>query len=129
MYYIKFNSEGYQEEAILSETKPEGNGWYEASEDIDGKLFKLSSTGVVLEMPSGEKNLYIKDLQEKGFFKGLREERNRKLIESDWTQLPSINSALSPEKIAEWESYRQALRDLPNTVDEDLNFEWPALPQ
>ena len=128
MYYIKFDSNGYQEEARLSDTKPEGDGWYEV-DDIDGKLFKLGPTGVIVEMPVGEKESYIKDLQRTETLKRIREERNRKLVESDWTQLSSVNSALSPEKIAEWESYRQALRDLPDTLDEDLNFEWPALPQ
>lgn len=46
----------------------------------------------------------------------LIEKRNNKLIASDWTQMP--DSPLSAEKKAEWATYRQALRDLPQ--------QWPA---
>lgn len=57
----------------------------------------------------------------------LREERNKKLSASDWTQFPS--SPLSSEKQAAWADYRQKLRDLPmNTVDQ-TNPEWPIPPQ
>ena len=46
----------------------------------------------------------------------VREERGHLLDSSDWTVLP--DSPLSTTKIAEWKTYRQALRDLPaNTTD------------
>ena len=41
--------------------------------------------------------------------------RNGKLKDSDWTQLP--DSPLSDSKKAEWATYRQALRDIPNTLE------------
>jgi len=44
----------------------------------------------------------------------LRMERNKLLLECDWTLLPS--SPLSAEKQNEWKVYRQALRDLPKTA-------------
>tara|TARA_R100001082_G_C4353706_1_gene155789 strand:- start:788 stop:1006 length:219 start_codon:yes stop_codon:yes gene_type:complete len=40
--------------------------------------------------------------------------RNKKLVDSDWTQSP--DSPLSEEKKKEWATYRQALRDLTKTV-------------
>lgn len=43
---------------------------------------------------------------------GLRLERDRRLVETDWTQLPDVPL---PNR-AEWTTYRQALRDLPNTI-------------
>ena len=46
---------------------------------------------------------------------GVRVTRNNLLKESDWTQFP--DSPLSTEKRTEWSVYRQALRDLPTTVD------------
>ena len=46
----------------------------------------------------------------------LLEKRNNKLIASDWTQMP--DSPLSDSKKAEWATYRQQLRDLPQ--------QWPA---
>jgi hypothetical protein len=48
------------------------------------------------------------------------------LMRSDWTQLP--NSGLSEEKKAAWETYRQALRDLPETMTEGLEYTLPEVP-
>jgi hypothetical protein len=45
----------------------------------------------------------------------VREHRNKLLAESDWTQ--TIDAPLTEEKQAEWATYRQALRDLPSTVE------------
>ena len=55
-------------------------------------------------------------------------ERNSLLKASDWTQLSDVS--LSDDKIAEWKTYRQALRDLP-THAKWPNLEsgdWPTLP-
>ena len=41
--------------------------------------------------------------------------RNSKLYDSDWTQLPDV--PLSDSKRQEWKIYRQALRDFPDTLD------------
>jgi len=64
----------------------------------------------------------------------LKTERNRKLAECDWTQLP--DNGLSEEKKAEWLEYRQALRDLPANSNPDLDDElnltgvtWPTKPE
>lgn len=61
----------------------------------------------------------------------LREERNRKLAQSDWTQ--SRDLTLPNDET--WKSYRQALRDLPSTanptLDSDGNLQgvtWPDEP-
>ena len=40
--------------------------------------------------------------------------RNKKLLDSDWTQAP--DSPLSDTKKKEWATYRQALRDLTKTT-------------
>lgn len=45
----------------------------------------------------------------------MRQERDRLLRETDWTQLP--DSPLSPQEQAAWAAYRKALRDLPSQVD------------
>ena len=45
--------------------------------------------------------------------------RNSLLKASDWTQLSDVS--LSDDKIAEWKTYRQALRDLPT------HAKWPNL--
>jgi uncharacterized protein with HEPN domain len=56
----------------------------------------------------------------------LRQERDRLLYQTDWTQLP-VNPLTAEQKVL-WETYRQALRDLPsNTLDID-NVVWPTPP-
>ena len=47
----------------------------------------------------------------------IRAERNRLLAECDWTQLSDVS--LATELKTAWQEYRQALRDLPETVDFD----------
>ena len=64
----------------------------------------------------------------------MRKLRNSFLRASDWTQM--ADSPLTSEKKAEWATYRQALRDLPNnstpTLDANKNLVgviFPAQPQ
>ena len=52
----------------------------------------------------------------------LRAERDQKLLDSDWTQAADHSSPLGDAKKAEWTTYRQALRNLPATVEISL---WP----
>lgn len=56
----------------------------------------------------------------------LRNQRDYLLKQSDWTQMP--DSPLTEEKKQEWQVYRQALRDLPATVDIN-NIEFPIKPE
>ena len=50
-------------------------------------------------------------------FRQLREERNQKLVASDWTHLSDYPAPLADAKKAEWATHRQSLRDLPATAD------------
>ena len=58
----------------------------------------------------------------------LREQRNKKLIASDWTQASDHSSPLAADKKAEWETYRQSLRDLPKNTVDLANPTWPTQP-
>jgi len=53
---------------------------------------------------------------------GFINSRNKKLLDSDWTQLPD-----APVDKEAWAEYRQKLRDLPETTD-TLNVAWPDRP-
>ena len=59
-----------------------------------------------------EINTKIAELEAAEPFKLLRIVRNRRLAETDWTQLKDISLDSIREK--NWKEYRQALRDLPN---------------
>jgi hypothetical protein len=55
----------------------------------------------------------------------IRSTRNQLLANCDWTQMP--DNGLSDARRAEWNAYRQALRDITNTVDIN-NVVWPQRP-
>jgi hypothetical protein len=57
--------------------------------------------------------------------KSVRDQRNAKLADSDWTQLSD-----SPEaNKAAWSTYRQALRDLTKQAGFPWDVQWPDQPQ
>ena len=77
-----------------------------------------------------EINAKISELRDAEPMRRLREERNRKLAETDWRA--SSDLTLS----SEWSTYRQALRDLPSKatpkLDDDGNLKnvtWPDEPR
>ena len=58
---------------------------------------------------------------------GLRERRNALLTACDWTQLPG--APLTDAQQAAWQTYRQALRDLPEAGSLVLGGTvWPVAP-
>ena len=56
-----------------------------------------------------------------------REQRDKLLRESDWTQI-SDYALVSEEEKALWAEYRQALRDLPETYPNSEDIVWPEVP-
>lgn len=54
----------------------------------------------------------------------LRAERDERLRACDWTQLPDVPE---PTRLA-WLTYRQALRDLPDTTADPFAPIWPTPP-
>jgi hypothetical protein len=64
------------------------------------------------------------------YWSQLRTERNARLAACDWTQLQ--DSHLPAEKKSAWADYRQALRDLPDSVTitspaDLVSVEWPQI--
>ena len=68
----------------------------------------------------------------------LKEIRNYKLSQCDWTQLP--NAPLTAEQVTLWAEYRQDLRDLPEVITDpkpmvlafesgEIHPDWPVPPQ
>ena len=84
---------------------------------VDGVITEWKGPGVV---PSDEElNAKLIELKANEPFKLLREERNRRLAETDWTQLKDVDSDYIRER--NWKNYRQALRDLPSKSTHKLN--------
>ena len=124
MYYIQFDENGIQEQLKFSEESP-GEEWYPVGEDINNKYYKLLS-GAAIAMTEKELEDYRFGLRKNWAIQDARNKRDRALIESDWTQLPT--SPLSDAKKAEWEIYRQALRDFPQVIAENLEAIFPEVP-
>jgi hypothetical protein len=59
-------------------------------------------------------------------FLSLRLERDKLLVESDWTQY--TDSPLDDEAKVEWATHRQLLRNLPATTD-PADPTWPEAPE
>lgn len=62
-------------------------------------------------------------------WRDMRIERNRRLRDTDWTQLEDAKESLSPEVAKIWLIYRQYLRDLPANTTDPFNPIWPTMPQ
>jgi hypothetical protein len=60
------------------------------------------------------------------YWEELRSLRNRKLTQSDWTQVS--DAPFAEEQKVSWQSYRQALRDLPENTEDPKNPVWPVAP-
>lgn len=56
----------------------------------------------------------------------LRIQRDAKLKQSDWTQMP--DSPLSVGVKNAWAAYRQELRDMPENIEDLANPMWPTEP-
>jgi len=64
-------------------------------------------------------------------WKELRQERNRRLAETDWVSIQAIDASIDGLGIQlpqVWMDYRQALRDLPANTTDPANPVWPVKP-
>lgn len=83
---------------------------YEEQDNAWTGVGKKISNGLLVDDPD-----YVEVVDERL----IRKERNRRLTSTDWTQLS--DNGLSEEERASWQTYRQALRDLPT------HSNWPIL--
>ena len=88
---------------------------------------KMIVDGKIVDKPD---TIYTEAELNNQVLKSIRAIRRNKLAESDWTQF--ADSPLTDKKKAEWATYRQALRDLPqeypNAISND-DIIWPTKPR
>lgn len=88
---------------------------------------KMIVDGKIVDKPE---TIYTEAELNNQVLKSIRATRRNKLTESDWTQF--ADSPLIDTKKAEWATYRQALRDLPqeypNAISND-DIIWPTKPR
>jgi hypothetical protein len=123
-------------------------GWYileKRHDAYDPELVKVTGIqhalqdGVVLETlvlePLSAAEIDQRHQQRRNsFLEALRTERNRRMFESDWTQVLDVNYAFPPAVREAWRGYRQALRDLPDQYQDledyrNVEITWPEPPR
>lgn len=75
---------------------------------------------------SGTKEWDTSAISDDVFWVKLRNERNYKLLTSDWSQLS--DTSLTDSQKTTWATYRQALRDLPSNTADPKSITWPSQP-
>ena len=118
--------------AAATVTAPYGVSTRDGVEEINGQWFTRFVAGpVCTETTDDEGNVTTAADNEAAYRAGIdakvaeraRTERNKKLADSDWTQL-----ADSSADATAWGTYRTALRDLPSTDGFPHNITWPTEP-
>jgi hypothetical protein len=118
--------------AAATVTAPYGVSTRDGVEEIDGQWFTRFVAGPVFtDTTDDEGNVTTAADNEAAYRQGIddkaaeniRTERNKKLADTDWTQL-----ADSTANATAWGTYRQALRDLPSTDGFPHNVTWPTEP-
>ena len=119
----------------LDDNTAKGFGWLpytfiegQSGDDyiILGSNFEILENEVIEHQITRLKTDEEKEQDKQNMWKIVREERNKKLSECDWTQLP--DSPLTNQKQTEWQIYRQSLRDITTQLNPS-SIEWPTPPE
>ena len=119
-----FSGEDYE----IVETEVDVQKFYQSghiTETIDGISYHLTWDGTKIVKDDTAKDAW--ELAEE--WKRIREERNRLLSESDWTQ--GGDSPLTTQKKSDWAKYRTSLRTLPEDQSSKTKYSditWPTKP-
>jgi hypothetical protein len=105
---------------------------YDGVEQIDGKWYTKYVLGPIFTDRAASENMPAATAEEQeAEYKAsmdakradvVRTERNKKLAESDWTQVADSTANKSV-----WATYRQALRDVPDQSGFPWNVTWPVV--
>ncbi len=97
-------------------------------EQIDGKWYTKHILGPVFtdteDATAAEQEAAYKAQKDAEQAKSVRETRNQKLKDTDWTQV-----ADAPANKAAWAAYRQALRDITAQAGFPWDVTWPTQPE
>jgi len=88
----------------------------------DGDDYYIVDGAAVLK-PEETRGL-MKKQKEEGYMRSIR---NGLLSDTDW--IMGQDSRYTGDKLEEWKVYRQALRDLPENIDDIFNVNWPQKPE
>lgn len=121
--YLVFNSDGSLYQEYIGMEISNDDKTYINVEDLEfepniyAKEYRLVDNEVI------ETDIVEHTIPESELWKQFRYRRNTLLTQSDWTVAED-----SPVDKEAWKTYRQALRDLPENVDDPTNVTWPTPP-
>jgi hypothetical protein len=98
-------------------------------EQIEGKWYTKYILGPVFtdgETTAAEQEAAYKAQKDAEFAKAARDSRDNLLSECDWIIVMSLEAGRTIP--AEWATYRQALRDLPQQAGFPVTINWPVKP-
>lgn len=99
--------------------------------DADHPEITRLENGTVIVVSGSDREAMLREWAQgmiDGAFERMRNERNTLLASSDWAGL--ADSPLTEAKRKAWAKYRQALRDLPESVDDPtVEVAWPEPPK
>jgi len=116
-------------------TAPYGVSIRSGVEEVDGQWFTKFIAGPIFnDTTDGDGNVISAADNEAAYkagidtqvAEGVRRQRDRLIVETDWTQLD--DNQLSDSVKASWVTYRQELRDLPTTSGFPHTVTWPTKP-
>lgn len=94
-------------------------------EQLDGKWYTKYVLGPIFidgETTAAEQEAAYKTIKDAEQAKSVRQSRDDKLKECDWTQI-----ADAPVDKTAWATYRQALRDVPSQIGFPWTIDWPTI--
>jgi len=118
--------------AAATVTAPYGVSTRDGVEEINGQWFTRFVAGPVFTDTTDDEGNVTTAADNEAAYRAridaevaerVRAERNKKLVDTDWTQL-----ADSSADATAWGTYRTALRDLPSTDGFPHNITWPTEP-
>lgn len=101
--------------------------------DTDPGSVYMNNDGVLVSLPEKPGRLYMFNRNTQQWVNQetaamaqtrIKLERDKKLAESDWTQLADISAEVKDL----WAPYRQSLRDITNQLGYPFDVEWPQKP-
>jgi len=98
-------------------------------EQVEGKWYTKYILGPVFtdgETTAAEQEAAYKAQKDLEFAKSARDSRDNLLSECDWVIVMSLEAGRAIP--AEWATYRQALRDLPQQAGFPVTINWPVKP-
>jgi hypothetical protein len=116
-----------QSQEVLDMNTPEGSVFVDGNYDINYYL----DQGVVVKQPEQPSTLHMFDFQTKTWIfssSAIKGKRASLLEQSDWTDTLSSKNRLGDNVYSQWQTYRQALRDIPQQSGYPQNVVWPTPP-